>query len=189
MKSSIPNILTYLRLLCVPLMCYLFISEVEHYRLWCTVLFIVASITDWLDGYLARLWKVESPFGAFLDPIADKILVATALILLVSDNYYIMPSYFITIPAIIIISREILISALREWMAQLQLSNAVKVSNLGKYKTTFQMLAIIFLLYGQKIYTFIDSQRVGTVLLVIAAALTLISMANYLSSAFKEIKE
>lgn len=187
MHKNIPNILTYLRLVTVPLLVLFFLINSEHNRLICCALFILASITDWLDGYLARRWQVESSFGAFLDPVADKVLVAAALILLSADIYYVYPQIYIIIPAIIIISREILISGLREWMAGKGLRDAVKVSSLGKYKTTFQMLAIICLLYGKKIYI-ADMQSVGTVLLLIAAVLTLLSMLNYLARAWPQMK-
>lgn len=188
MHKQIPNLLTYLRLFAVPLLVVIFLSPIEFNRAICAGIFIFASITDWLDGYLARRWKVESPFGAFLDPIADKIIVAATLVLLCADIYYVYDAAFLLVPAIIIISREILVSALREWMAEKGVRSAVKVSMLGKYKTTFQMLAIIALLYGKKIVG-IDTQFVGTALLLIAAALTIISMCNYLSSAWPHIKE
>ncbi len=188
MHKNIPNILTYSRLFAVPLLVLFFLLNIENNRLICCVIFIMASLTDWLDGYLARRWQVESPFGAFLDPVADKIIVAAALILLSSDIFYIYDLAYITIPAIIIISREILISALREWMAEKGLRDVVKVSNLGKYKTTFQMLAIICLLYGKKFFI-IDTQPVGTVLLLISAGLALISMFSYFASAWPYIKK
>ena len=188
MHKNIPNILTYLRLAAVPLLVLFFLLNIENNRLICCTIFIIASVTDWFDGYLARRWQVESPFGAFLDPVADKVLVAAALILLSADIFYVYPQIYIILPAIIIISREILISGLREWMAEKGRREAVKVSSLGKYKTTFQMLAISCLLYGKKIYI-IDLQSLGTVLLVISAGLTLLSMMNYFINAWPYMKK
>lgn len=188
MHKQIPNLITYLRLICVPLLVLFFLWPFEGHRTLCAAIFIIAAVSDWLDGYLARRWQVESPFGAFLDPVADKIIVAAALVLLCTDIFYAYPKLFITIPAIIIIGREICVSALREWMAEMGARDQVKVSVLGKYKTTFQMIAIIFLLYGKK-FIGLDTQYIGTALLVIAAALTLISMFNYLALAWPHMRK
>jgi len=143
---------------------------------------VLAGVTDWLDGYLARKWDQTSPFGAFLDPVADKLMVAAAL-LLVSD----VPELTVVVPAIVIIGREIAISALREWMAEMGERAHVAVSMIGKIKTTAQMAAIFLLLYQQPIGPF-PTQVVGMVLLYVAMVLTLWSMAIYLRAAWPILK-
>ncbi len=145
-----------------------------------TFLFWLAAITDWLDGYLARVLNQGSAFGAFLDPVADKLMVAAALIVLVKLGTVDV------IIAFIIIGREITISALREWMAQLGSSKSVAVSMLGKFKTTFQMLAILFLLYQEPLFG-IETLWWGTLLIYLAAVLTLWSMVYYLMLAMPQI--
>jgi CDP-diacylglycerol--glycerol-3-phosphate 3-phosphatidyltransferase len=144
--------------------------------------FALAAITDWFDGYLARRWGETSAFGAFLDPVADKLIVVAALIMLVwlerADAWL----------AIIIIGREIAISALREWMAQIGASRSVAVHMLGKVKTVTQMVAIPFLLYDGKLFRLIDTHLWGTVLIYIAAVLTIWSMVYYLRKALPEIR-
>ena len=147
-----------------------------------TLLFAFAAITDWLDGYLARRLNQSSAFGAFLDPVADKLMVAAALVLLVSLGQV------DAIIAFIIIGREIAISALREWMAQLGAGKNVAVSMLGKVKTTFQMIAILLLLYQESLFGFSTSQ-IGSFLIYIAALLTLWSMAYYLILAMPQITQ
>ena len=138
-------------------------------------LFGIAGLTDWLDGYLARKWDQTSRMGAFLDPVADKLIVAAVLVLLVADA----GSLWVTIPALVIISREITISALREWMAELGMSSKVAVSMIGKIKTTVQMFAIGFLLHRDD-FIGMPTHEIGVILLVIAALLTVISMVVYL---------
>jgi CDP-diacylglycerol--glycerol-3-phosphate 3-phosphatidyltransferase/cardiolipin synthase len=145
-----------------------------------TILFLLAAITDWLDGYLARYLNQMSAFGAFLDPVADKLMVSAALIVLLKLGYV------DEIVAFIIIGREIAISALREWMAQLGNSKSIAVSMLGKIKTTFQMVAILFLLYHESILS-IPIEKLGTLLIYIAALLTLWSMVYYLMLAMPQI--
>ena len=145
-----------------------------------TFLFWLAAITDWLDGYLARVLDQGSAFGAFLDPVADKLMVAAALIVLVKLGVVDV------IIAFIIIGREITISALREWMAQLGRSKSVAVSMLGKFKTAFQMLAILFLLYQEPLFG-IETLWWGTLLIYLAAVLTLWSMVYYLMLAMPQI--
>jgi len=147
-----------------------------------TSLFAAAAITDWLDGYLARVLNQTSAFGAFLDPVADKLMVAAALIVLVKLGYV------DAIIAFIIIGREIAISALREWMAQLGSSKSIAVSMLGKVKTTFQMIAILLLLYHEPVL-FFSSEQVGTALIYLAALLTLWSMVYYLMLAMPQISK
>ncbi len=156
--------------------------SVHEKHLLTTFLFWLAAITDWLDGYLARALNQGSAFGAFLDPVADKLMVAAALIVLVKLNLVDV------IIAFIIIGREITISALREWMAQLGSSKSVAVSMLGKFKTAFQMLAILFLLYQEPLFG-ISTLWWGTLLIYLAAVLTLWSMVYYLMLAMPQISK
>jgi len=141
-----------------------------------------AAVTDWFDGFLARLWKQTSDFGAFLDPVADKLMVAVALLLLVDIERTNV------IFAIIIIGREITISALREWMAQMGKRNSVAVATIGKFKTTAQMLAILLLLAGMKDFYGFNLILIGNILMLIASVLTIWSMFYYLKMAWKEFK-
>lgn len=181
MQWNWPNILTWLRIVLIPLFVGVFyfekswVSESAQ-NLTATVIFVVAAVTDWLDGWLARRLNQTSAFGAFLDPVADKLMVAAALIILVQLGRV------DAIIALVIIGREITISALREWMAQIGQSRSIAVSLLGKIKTVSQMVAIPMLLYQDDIGPF-DPQRWGTWLIYIAAVLTLISMAYYLKAA------
>ncbi len=152
-----------------------------HYKhLFSALIFAFAAITDWLDGYLARSLNQTSAFGAFLDPVADKLMVAAALILLVSLEQV------DAIIAFIIIGREIAISALREWMAKLGAGKNIAVSMLGKIKTTFQMIAILFLLYQEPLFGLL-TVKLGTFLIYLAALLTLWSMGYYLILAMPQI--
>jgi cardiolipin synthase len=187
MPFNIPNLLTWLRILLIPVFVSFFYLSSDtlspHLKnVVSTSVFLLAAITDWLDGYLARRLNQYSAFGAFLDPVADKLMVAAALIVLVrlgrAD----------AIIAFIIIGREITISALREWMAQLGESRSVAVSMLGKLKTSFQMLAILLLLYHDKLLV-IDCQFIGSLLLYLAALLTLWSMGYYLMLATPRLKK
>ena len=145
-------------------------------------IFAAAAVTDWFDGFLARLWKQTSDFGAFLDPVADKLMVAVALLLLVDIERTSV------IFAIIIIGREITISALREWMAQMGKRNSVAVATIGKFKTTAQMLAILLLLAGMKDFYGFNLILIGNILMLIASVLTIWSMFYYLKMAWKEFK-
>jgi cardiolipin synthase (CMP-forming) len=182
MPLNLPNLLTWLRIVLIPVFLVVFyfpdawLSGAEK-NLTATVLFAVAAVTDWLDGYLARTLDQTSAFGAFLDPVADKLMVAAALILLVGLGRV------DAIIAVIIIGREIAISALREWMAKLGKSKSVAVSFLGKVKTGCQMAAILLLLYHGVLLGVLDTQNLGTILIYIAAALTLWSMVYYLKMA------
>ena len=146
-------------------------------------LFCIVALTDWLDGYLARKWKVESPFGAFLDPVADKLLVVVLLILLAIQG----PAVLMVLSVLVIVSREIVISALREWMAGIGLRDVVKVASIGKIKTTLQMIAILLLLLADP-YTGSVIYQSGLVVLYAAAAITLVSMIQYLAAAAKSLK-
>ncbi len=154
--------------------------SLHHKHLLSASLFAFAAFTDWLDGYLARTLNQTSAFGAFLDPVADKLMVAAALIVLVNLEYV------GALVAFIIIGREIAISALREWMAQLGSSKNIAVSMLGKIKTSFQMIAISLLLYHEPVFGF-PTHEVGTVLIYVAAILTLWSMIYYLMLAMPQI--
>jgi len=187
MPFNIPNLLTWFRIVMIPVFFAVFyVSDstlsLHHKHLVSTLIFALAAITDWLDGYLARTLNQTSAFGAFLDPVADKLMVAAALIMLVNL------AYVDAIIAFIIIGREIAISALREWMAQLGNSKSTAVSMLGKVKTTFQMIAILLLLYHEPVLIF-SAHKVGTLLVYIAALLTLGSMIYYLKLAMPQITQ
>jgi len=184
MKLNIPTMLTLARILMLPVIVLIFYLPYPWARPVCCAVFLVAAITDWLDGYLARKWNIESDFGAFLDPVADKLMVATVLILLVEDG----SAWWLTLPAIVIISREITISALREWMANLGSRAKVAVSYLGKVKTTLQITALAMLLYKLDLFG-LPMYNIGIVALYIAAAMTIWSMVDYLSAAFRASSE
>jgi CDP-diacylglycerol--glycerol-3-phosphate 3-phosphatidyltransferase len=174
---NLPNILTLSRILMIPVFVLVFYLPVEWNYYACAAVFWVACVTDWFDGYLARKWDQMTPFGAFLDPVADKLMVTISLAVVI-EEYSV---WWITIPAIIIVGREIVVSALREWMAQKGKQESVKVGNIGKVKTMAQMSAIFFLLVGAKIDV---SFWFGYGLIVFAAALTLWSMVQYLAASW-----
>ncbi len=188
MPLNIPILLTWLRVALIPLVVGVFFvpdAWMTAYErgLAATVVFVVAALTDWFDGYLARKLNQTSAFGAFLDPVADKLMVAGALLLLVQlgrTN---------AIIAFVIIGREIAITALREWMAQIGASKSVAVSSLGKVKTAAQMIAIPMLLYAYPLFGVVDTLFIGERLLEVAALLTLWSMLYYLRRAWPLIKE
>ena len=179
---TLPNILTLLRIALIPIFVASFYLPWEWRHLATAAIFGVAAATDWLDGYLARKLNQFTPFGAFLDPVADKLIVAAALIVLVQVH----ATAVFALPAIVIISREIVISALREWMAELGNRTSVAVSYVGKVKTTLQMVAIAVLLAVDPVLHPVWDQ-VGIVLLYIAAILTLWSMVIYLRAAWPEL--
>jgi len=187
MWNSIPNILTLLRIALIPIFVICFYLPVWWAHPLSALLFSIAAITDWLDGYLARRWEQTSPFGAFLDPVADKLMVAAALVLLVEHNPTRYSGIYVAIPAIIIIGREITISALREWMAELGARTKVAVSYIGKVKTALQMTAIILMLYRLPIGP-VPVVELGFWLLYLAAILTLWSGAVYLRAAWPMLK-
>lgn len=178
---NIPNILTLLRVALIPIFILLFYLPYHWSYLASSSVFAVAAATDWLDGYLARKLEQSTPFGAFLDPVADKLMVAVALVLLVQAH----ANIWLTLPAAVIIGREIVVSALREWMAELGARAQVAVSSLGKWKTAAQMVALIILLGNPPALTFIVLTGYG--LLLVAAALTLWSMVNYLRAALPHL--
>ena len=177
---NIPNTLTLFRIILIPVIVLVFYLPFQWSFFASSVIFALAGITDWLDGYLARKLNQSTPFGAFLDPVADKLMVAAALVLLV-ERY---DHWWFTVPAIVIIGREIVISALREWMAELGKRTNVAVSYIGKVKTTFQMLAIIVLLAAGPSDTSGFLLELGLVLMYGAALLTLWSMFIYLRAAW-----
>ncbi|MFO1363335.1 MAG: CDP-diacylglycerol--glycerol-3-phosphate 3-phosphatidyltransferase [Burkholderiales bacterium] len=182
MPVNVPNLLTWLRIIAIPLLVALFYLPdawlpAHDRNLYACVLFAAAAVTDWLDGYLARRLNQTSAFGAFLDPVADKLIVAAALILLVELAR--VSGYI----AVIIIGREITISALREWMAKVGQAKSVAVNLLGKIKTVAQLVAIPMLLYHDPVGAWFSPARVGTWLIYLAAALTIVSMAYYLKLA------
>lgn len=180
---NIPNLLTLFRLFLIPVFILCFYSGIENARFWAAFVFWLAAITDALDGYLARKLQQSTPFGAFLDPVADKVMVAVALVLIAVDSL----SMSVTIPAIIMISREIVISALREWMAELGKRANVAVSNLGKYKTIAQMLALIGLIWRPEHWLVSWFSPVGMLLLYVATVLTIWSMYDYLRAAWRDL--
>ena len=179
MVLNIPNILTLLRIALIPVYVGIFYLPWELAGQACALVFALAAMTDWLDGYLARRLQQVSPLGAFLDPVADKLMVSTALILLVEAH----PSPMLAIPVLVIIGREIAISALREWMAELGVRAQVAVSVIGKIKTAFQMTAIFLLIYSQDILG-LPIETIGYVLLYVAVILTLWSMMVYIRAAW-----
>ena len=184
MFFTIPTILTWARIAAIPLIVGVFYMPLEggQRNLIATVLFVLFALTDWLDGYLARKLNQTSAFGAFLDPVADKFLICASLLVLLEHGRV------DAVVALIIIGREIAISALREWMAQIGASRSVAVHMLGKLKTVAQMVAIPFLLYDARLFNLIDTRVWGTVLMWVAAVLTVWSMAYYLRKAIPEIR-
>jgi len=185
MKLTLPNQLTVARIFFIPVFLLVFfipIMDINHYIL--AGIFFFASVTDWLDGYLARKLNQLSDFGAFLDPVADKLMITAVLVCLVSKY----PSFGVIISAVIIVGREITISALREWMASVGERAKVKVSYIGKVKTGFQMLAIGFMLYEVPLWG-MNTLEIGKLFLYLAAALTFWSMLNYLKAAWPSLRE
>ncbi len=183
MPINIPNSITLFRIVLIPVFIVAFYwPGLAWQNLLLTGIFFIAGISDWFDGYLARKLEQQSAFGAFLDPVADKLMVATALLLLLTVHH----SPLFSLPAIIIIGREIAISALREWMANIGEITKVSVSFFGKMKTFAQLWAIGFLLYEKPIGAF-PVMTIGYVLLYIAAILTLWSMVVYLYAAWPSL--
>jgi len=178
-KLNFAILLTLFRIAAIPVVVVLFYSSMEHARPVAAILFGVAAVTDWLDGWVARRFGQMSKFGEFLDPVADKLMVAIVLVMLVQDN----PLWFVDIIAMIIIGREITISALREWMATIGERANVKVNWTGKVKTVLQMFGIGFMVYQNEFLGF-DIYGIGFVLLVVAAGMTIWSMIVYLRAAW-----
>jgi len=180
--TNLPNLITWLRILLIPLIVGIFYLPDSWLSEWgrnitATAIFIFASLTDWLDGWLARKLNQMSAFGAFLDPVADKLMVAGALIVLLQL------ARVDPVVALIIIGREIAVSALREWMAKVGQAKSLAVASIGKLKTISQMLAIPLLLYGEHLFGLVDCQWLGTILINVAAVLTVMSMLYYLRKA------
>jgi cardiolipin synthase (CMP-forming) len=184
MFFTLPTLLTWARIVAIPLIVGVFYLplQADLRNLIATVLFVVVALTDWLDGWLARRLNQTSSFGAFLDPVADKFLVCAALLVLVELDRV------ASLVALVIIGREIAISALREWMAQIGASRSVAVHMLGKLKTVTQMVAIPFLLYDGPLFGVIDTRLWGTGLIWLASVLTIWSMVYYLRKALPEIR-
>ncbi len=177
-QLTLPTLLTLLRILLIPLVIFLFYID---YPLTASLTFGLAGVTDWADGYLARRLQQESRLGAFLDPVADKLMVVVVLLLIIERESAIL----ITAAGIIIIGREIIVSSLREWMAEVGQRGKVAVAYIGKLKTTAQMIALGFLLYNKDLWGVIPIREIGLLFLLIATVLTFISMVQYLQSAFK----
>lgn len=179
--TSLPNLLTLMRIVLIPVLVVVFYLPFHWVNTVAAGIFFLAGFTDWLDGYLARKLKMMSPFGAFLDPVADKLLVSTSLLLLVGAK----DINYITIPAIVIVGREIVISALREWMAEVGRRASVAVGYVGKVKTTLQMVALFLLLGFNPMTSWWGA--LGFVLLYVSAILTIWSMVIYLTIAWPEL--
>ena len=181
MQLNIPTSLTLFRVVLIPFFVLAFYLPFNWAPLATAAIFIVAAITDWFDGFLARRWKQTTRFGAFLDPVADKVMVAIALVL-VAEYFH---SWWITLPAATMIAREIIISALREWMAEIGKRSSVAVSWIGKVKTTAQMLSLFALLWRPNATV----EAIGVVALYIAAVLTFWSMFQYLGASRNDLFE
>ena len=184
MKINLANILTWIRIAAIPVVAWCFFSSIDFARPIAGIVFGLAAITDMLDGYAARKLGQTSRFGEFLDPVADKLMVATALVLLVQSD----PRIVIALIAMIIIGREITVSALREWMAGLGARDEVKVSVAGKVKTTLQMFGIAFMVYQQDLFG-MELYDIGFILLLAAAGMTLWSMIVYLRAAWPAMQD
>ncbi|AWP24987.1 MAG: CDP-diacylglycerol--glycerol-3-phosphate 3-phosphatidyltransferase [Gammaproteobacteria bacterium] len=184
-----PNILTLLRIALIPVFVLVYFLPVSWADVGTAGFFLLAALTDWLDGYLARRWNQSSAFGAFLDPVADKLMVATALIMIVANPKLhppLLSTSLFSVVVLVIIGREIAVSALREWMAEVGKRKSVAVSVVGKFKTGVQMVAILLLLYERPIVG-VSAFRAGELLLYVAALLTLWSMGVYLKAAWPEL--
>jgi CDP-diacylglycerol--glycerol-3-phosphate 3-phosphatidyltransferase/cardiolipin synthase len=181
---NIPNTLTLMRIVLIPILVVVFYAPVDWRHYAASAVFGLAALTDLLDGYLARRLNQTSPLGAFLDPVADKLMVAVVLVLLVQQD----PDVWLALPAAVIIGREITVSALREWMAELGARSRVAVSVYGKVKTIAQMVALILLLFREPVIG-LPVYETGLVLLYVAAVLTLVSMFQYLLSAWPKLRE
>ena len=183
-RTSLPNIITVSRILLIPVFVVIYILPWEYSYAVATFFFAAAALTDWLDGYLARKLNQTTRFGAFLDPVADKLIVVSALVVLMVHY----GNVWLTLPGLIIVGREIVISALREWMAEMNSSIAVAVSTLGKIKTTMQMIAIGILMAFPPDYSH-PMVWLGFVIMYVAALMTLWSMTMYLKAAWPTLSE
>lgn len=183
MKMTVPTMLTLLRIVLIPVLVLVFYLPWKWTNFAAALVFAFASVTDWLDGWIARRWNQYSAFGAFLDPVADKLMVAIALMLTVQAH----PTIWMTLWAAVIIGREIAVSALREWMAEVGQRAAVKVAAIGKFKTIVQMVALVFLLYQEPLLG-LPIFVIGEWLLAAAALLTLWSGLAYLRAAWPTLR-
>lgn len=191
-----PNVLTLVRISVIPLLVVFYYLPFKWGHCAAAITFTIAAFTDWLDGYLARYLKQSTKLGAFLDPVADKLMVSIALVLIVAEPTFqfvslnatviTIPTFVITIPAAIIVAREVIVSALREWMAEIGKRNSVAVSNLGKIKTAVQMLTLILLLYCNNT-THSALILTSYLLLYVSAVLTIWSMLIYLKAAYAQL--
>jgi CDP-diacylglycerol--glycerol-3-phosphate 3-phosphatidyltransferase len=182
MKITIPTAITLFRIGLIPLFVIVFYLPYPWADLAAAAIFAFASVTDWVDGYLARVLKQESSFGAFLDPVADKLMVVVAIVLIVERH----PSIYVAIPSVIIVAREISVSALREWMAELGSRAAVQVSFIGKAKTTTQLISLLLMIYSEP-YFDLPTFQIGLAGYYLAAFFTVVSMAQYLKAAWPVI--
>jgi CDP-diacylglycerol--glycerol-3-phosphate 3-phosphatidyltransferase len=187
MPLNLPTLLTWQRILAIPLLVAVYVVPWDGWSLYsrnvvATVIFVLAAVTDWFDGYLARRLGQQTAFGAFLDPVADKLLVCVALVMLLQLGRV------DAVVAAIIIGREITISALREWMATIGARKSVAVSSIGKIKTVVQLIAIPMLLFHERLWGVLDMQWIGTWLVYLAAILTLWSMGYYLKEAWPQLR-
>ena len=180
MKITLPTALTLGRIALVPVLVVLFYLPFDWARPVAALAFLLGGLTDWLDGYLARRLDQHSPFGAFLDPVADKVMIAVVLVMLVEDD----PQVWLALPAMVIIGREIVISALREWMAEIGQRARVAVSAIGKLKTIAQLVALLLMLYHEPLLG-LPTYTIGFVLLYVAAVLTLYSMVEYFRAGWR----
>ena len=181
MRFNIPTLLTLFRVILIPFFVLAFYLPFNWAPFVCALIFCCAAVTDWFDGYLARRWNQSTRFGAFLDPVTDKVLVGIAMVL-VAEHYH---SWWVTLPAATMIAREIIISALREWMAEMGKRSRVAVSWIGKVKTTAQMVALVWLLRRPNQWV----EYAGIALFFVAAVLTLWSMLQYLNAARGDLLE
>ena len=179
MQVTLPTAITLFRIALIPAFILIFYLPFSWANIVATAVFFVACVSDWVDGYLARSMQLESSFGAFLDPVADKLMVVVVIVLLVEAN----PSIYMTLPSVVIIAREISISALREWMAQLGSSTTVKVSYIGKVKTVSQMFALGFMIFAEPLWG-LPIFQIGLAIYYLAALLTIASMIIYLRAAW-----
>ncbi len=179
MHITLPTGFTLFRIALIPLFVIVFYLPFGWVHIAATVIFTLAAVTDWIDGYLARSMSLESRFGAFLDPVADKLMVVVVIIVLVEAH----PSLWVVLPSIVIVARELTISALREWMAELGSGTTVAVSFVGKLKTVIQMIALGFMIYSEP-FIGLPIFMIGLVIYYVAALLTLYSMFIYLRAAW-----
>jgi len=179
MHVTLPTAVTLFRIALIPLFVLVFYLPFSWANIVATAIFALASFSDWVDGYLARTMQLESSFGAFLDPVADKLMVVVVIVLLVEAH----PSIYVALPSVVIVAREISISALREWMAQLGASTTVKVSFVGKTKTVAQMLALGFMIFSEPLLG-LPIFQIGLAIYYLAAILTIVSMIIYLRAAW-----